>query len=359
MSVRPRPRSRPVLSGGVDVDEHIHVPDGMLRILHLCAGEPHESHTDLVRRLGYAFNVKTEPLQLRSLWRAICHARKLAHSDGWQVVISESPSFEAWLLPFLDRNGRTRLALDADGAAWQIQGATSTLDPRHLLRRHRWHGVIVVGNPEAAYRFFGETKVVTWTPSLRWGDPVGRVVSAQAGPIVAAISAVTDYKLWFKGLDRLAEISQTLVRAGNEPVQVFGTCADRYRERFAADLSFCGWAEPAYFLNGASILLHPSRRDPFAVAVIEAMLAGVVPIVGSAGSAYLVSNVEPRLVIEEPDEAISAISWIRSLSPPEFCVLAERLRAEALSYIEWASSDDSLQPIRQLLARVAIARGHR
>lgn len=80
------------------------------------------------------------------------------------------------------------------------------------------------------------------------------------------------------------------------------------------------------------------------------MLAGVVPVVGGAGAAGVVRHVEPRLIVGATDDAVAAVEWVRSLPAAEYSALSQRLRAEALSYLRWASSEDAIRPVRNLLA---------
>jgi len=65
--------------------------------------------------------------------------------------------------------------------------------------------------------------------------------------------------------------------------------------------------ELAKLLSECSVYVHPARFDSFSLAVVEAMAAGLIPVVTKmTGSKDLVEQVDPSLVVPLDVDAISA-----------------------------------------------------
>lgn len=64
------------------------------------------------------------------------------------------------------------------------------------------------------------------------------------------------------------------------------------------------------YLSASSVLIHPGRGEAFGVAIVEAMLAGVVPFVSEwTGAASVVEKVAPRLIAPlQPEEFAERIA---------------------------------------------------
>lgn len=172
------------------------------------------------------------------------------------------------------------------------------------------------------------------------------------------MSAPDEYLAWYKGLDTMAQVGRMLVHEGRCPVVVYGTIADKYFPVIEGGTVFGGWKDKVAIFEGARVLLHPSRRDPFPVAVMEAMLAGVPVVVGRAGNASIVGSVEPRLVVP-PDDATAAkraLDWVTGLSDDEYVTLGLKLRGAIMSYLAWAESTEALEPVLRIFDRRPKAR---
>lgn len=92
-------------------------------------------------------------------------------------------------------------------------------------------------------------------------------------------------------------------------------------------------------LSGAALYLHCSRGDAFPISTIEAMTAGVVPIVSEwTGTRELASDVSPDLVVRLEAAAIAdRINWYFDLEPEERRRLSDASRRAAARYTEPAA----------------------
>jgi glycosyltransferase involved in cell wall biosynthesis len=214
-----------------------------------------------------------------------------------------------------------------------------------------WDAYIVLNDKSelAVRHHVGEgTETGRWTPSSPLGDPFGQVVSRQSGPVLSILHGDGD-SIWSKGLDRIAAASRRLIESGSQPVSVYGIWPSEIKSRYESELEFAGLGQPTKFLRGASLLLHLSRSDAFGLAVIEAMTAGVPPVVADAGSAKVVANVEAKLVVSDVDQAVAVARWIKGMTGDEYAELSARIRTEALSYIQQSTSGKALDEIRRVL----------
>jgi glycosyltransferase involved in cell wall biosynthesis len=89
-------------------------------------------------------------------------------------------------------------------------------------------------------------------------------------------------------------------------------------------------------LAGRSLYLHCARGESFGVAVIEAMMAGVVPLVSEwTGAREVVSEVSPDLIAPLDARAIGdRIAWYFGLSSEERRRLSRLGRRAAAAYNE-------------------------
>jgi glycosyltransferase involved in cell wall biosynthesis len=302
------------------------------------------------------------PIGWRHWLGAIRVAWRLAKSGDWDVLLAEGPCHEGPVLRFLDRRRRGRIVLDShNGTVRVAPGGDLPGRKRRILAAElrTWDGFIVLTDMAevAVRRIRGPSAdVARWTPTVVGGDPFGAPVADPRGPGVAVMNGGAGYRLWYKGLDRVAEISRIGAAEGFERVTLYGQWPAEVQKPFEEDIVFAGVGEVANVLRGAGYLVHPSRADAFPVAVIEAMLAGVPPVVGTAGSAELVAEVEPRLHAELVTDAADAVRWLRGLDAGAYGRLSHALRARALRYVEESGSDAALTGARELVARVGDGR---
>lgn len=100
------------------------------------------------------------------------------------------------------------------------------------------------------------------------------------------------------------------------------------------------------FLSSSSILIHPGRGDSYPVAVIEAMLAGVVPFVSQwTGTASLVREVDPNLVIPlDAEEFAKRMAAFWNMAAEQRQALSVGCRQVALGFAQQAAEQLSVKP---------------
>jgi hypothetical protein len=316
---------------------------------------PHTSHIDLADRLGVPWGAAMGEPGRRSWVVAIRNAVRLAWRKDWDVLLADGTCHEGPLLRFIDLRCRKRVLLDAANAVDSLFESYRDGGLKGAVLRWEarlWDAYVVLCDKDerAIRRYIGEQcEVARWTPAVTLGDPFGGAVSHQTGPPISIMHGGSDYTVWYKGLDRLAETSLRGVAEGWGPIQVFGRWPEELRRRFADSLQFGGLREPNEVLRNTSMLVHLSREEAFGLAIVEAMIAGVPPVVGDAGAGTLVANVEPRLVARNVDEALAAVNWIRNLPSEEYRCLCWRVRNEGLRYAEMARDEAALTAIRNVL----------
>ncbi|MEM2561528.1 MAG: glycosyltransferase family 4 protein [Candidatus Bathyarchaeia archaeon] len=106
---------------------------------------------------------------------------------------------------------------------------------------------------------------------------------------------------------------------------------------------------PSY-LSSCSIYLHPARFDALPVSVVEAMAAGLIPIVTEmTGSKDIVKEVSSDLIVPVNVDALAdKIIQILSMSHSERIKLSEKAKKVAQSFIVNAEKD-FLQVLNKLL----------
>jgi glycosyltransferase involved in cell wall biosynthesis len=313
----------------------------------------HPAHRELAKRLGAFFELPMGPRGIGGLPTALKHVFRMSRSDEWDALLCEGPCVEVMMLRALDRRRRRLVRLDSTNSCIRLSSRGLVGRWLRRLEMRQWDSVIVLNEraEEAARRIMGgRGEVVRWTPAVTSDNDFEGVVSDQKGPVVALMTGGFAYRAHYKGLDRVAAVSKVGVEEGWGPVRVFGGWSPVERRPFEGDVDFSDFVTARQALNGASILLHPSRNDAFPLAVVESMLAGVPPVVGEAGSATLVKAVEPRLVVEDEHQAVTAVKWLRGLPETDYLSLCEELRVAALRYCRWSRTPHAAQPVLRALS---------
>jgi glycosyltransferase involved in cell wall biosynthesis len=319
--------------------------------------QPHSAHRYLADQLDPVRRVVGTDFGRGSVRRAYKAARELAHDSSWDVLVCEVFLREAYFLRRLDPQRRPQIAMVADDPLYYRfapEQETSILK-RALFRREllRWNGFITLSlASELQLRLFVGDRMglARWTAPIRASAKLNSTVGSQQGRVICVMNGGPDWRVHYKGLDLVARISKALP----DPVTVVGSWDSETQRTFETDLNFAGRGEIEDALDGALCLLHTARRDVFPGTIVEAMMAGVPPIVSGSGSEWLVSAVDPRLVVSSWREALPRIDWLRNMPRAEYRDLGKRLRAQAEQYSTYAASSAAIDAVRALLAEVTL-----
>ncbi|MCR9253794.1 MAG: glycosyltransferase family 4 protein [bacterium] len=122
--------------------------------------------------------------------------------------------------------------------------------------------------------------------------------------------------------------------------QVVSECYDLLPEKFRKNLHFTGKVDDINrYLQQASLYLHCSRGDAFPTSSIEAMTAGLVPIVSEwTGTMQVVKEINEDLIVPlDPKIIAERINWYFDLSLDLKKELSEKAKEAVRNYTEEAA----------------------
>lgn len=107
------------------------------------------------------------------------------------------------------------------------------------------------------------------------------------------------------------------------------------------------------YLTSSSVLIHAVRGDAFPVAVVEAMLAGVVPFVSEwTGVRVLAEQIDSKLVVPlQADEFSKRIASFWSLTPEEQQEISDKCKQVAQEFVHKVSLQPSLKRFIETFAK--------
>ena len=164
----------------------------------------------------------------------------------------------------------------------------------------------------------------------------------------------------YKGADMLIEACADLVKAGKVQVEIVGDGPQRpaleqcvAERELGSGITFAGWldhAEVAARLGQSHVLGFPSIREFGGGVVLEAMAAGVVPVVVDyAGPAELVTPSAGYLVPLGPRQSIIAKlrAQFESLveNPHEIAAKADACRARVQCWFTWERKAEQIAAV--------------
>ena len=167
----------------------------------------------------------------------------------------------------------------------------------------------------------------------------------KSNKILCIANGPGEQRAFYKGIDILIE-SFCLVysKYSNLFMQVIGDWDSEYLAKIKLEYNLSNY--PITFtglsndiegeLNYALLYLHCARGDSWGISVVEAMLAGVVPIVSNqTGSKEVVEIVDKNLVSSlDVHEISEKIEWFINLSYPQKLALSSKCKKVAQSYSE-------------------------
>ena len=341
---------------------------GPLRVLYLHGRPgPHPLPARLARGLGADFQY----VDFRMRWQDLNRGR-LYTAVSWLVCAATLPNrrkYDVFLvdnlhippvvmkLLFLRKNQKIVVHLASHTLYFMYTNRFSG----SVERLHRWalrhydallcegamasdlvHRLLPDGSPATYETFIGP-------PAERAEHLVGVKPTLEGRKILCIASGPGDFRMHYKGLDLMVDAVAEAVKRdaaiefnilGKWDPEIVEACLARIPEEARTHVHFRGEvSDVAAWLQDASLYLQCTRGDAFPTSTLEAMTAGLVPIISEwTGTRQIVREVDERLVVPlEADEIASRIAWYFALDPEERVRLSSRSREAVAGYTEEAA----------------------
>jgi glycosyltransferase involved in cell wall biosynthesis len=139
-----------------------------------------------------------------------------------------------------------------------------------------------------------------------------------------------------KGLDLIEDAVKILEEKGYDPeVLSIGNRGEKIEyDANIKDLGFVDEETLIQSFQDAELFLQPSRRDSHPVAVLEAIRAGIPPVVSeNVGDKYIVEEIDPNLIHELNSESLAEkIEYFLNLSDKEKTSMSKKFRDISENY---------------------------
>jgi glycosyltransferase involved in cell wall biosynthesis len=179
-----------------------------------------------------------------------------------------------------------------------------------------------------------------------------------------------EFRMHYKGLDLM--VDAFAIAAAGDPALHFDIVGEwdeairnelllKVRDADRARIQFVGSvtddAQLGSVLARAALYVHCSRGDAFPGSSIEAMIAGLVPLVSEwTGTKQLVEQVDARLVVPlDSVEIAGRIAWYFALSPDQRVALSQRSRDVATPCTATAAAAGYAEVFRQACQELGIS----
>lgn len=286
----------------------------------------HQSHEMIFE----GCDIPTIELSSGSALDRIAAARRQDLSE--YIVVSEGtqPLFQlAWMRKFGNCGPIVHLAAD--------EGLMNVLDPlphyNSLDRAAHWwahryvDGVIAVSpRLESCARVLGTevTKTVHPAPTQEKWDEI-----SEMGPTFGSRRVLVAGKN--KPSNRLDALPDILEHLDDVRIDIVGPGTDKVDGKNITGHGFVSQTEYVNMFREAECLLHPGVSQPFPVVTLEALRAGLPPVVSEGvGTQYYIRKIDPELVQSpEPRHLAEGIEYVLELSKEEKEEMADRTQMMA------------------------------
>lgn len=131
----------------------------------------------------------------------------------------------------------------------------------------------------------------------------------------------------------------------------FGKLQEKLESEQVQDVIFTGWTDkPEDYLKKGSIYISLARIEPAGIAILEAMLLGLVPVISQGvGNKYIVEKINKELVINNEQEAANLIEklWNNKILLKKY---SEKAKKIAIGY----DKNKSLENFKKAISLVGI-----
>jgi glycosyltransferase involved in cell wall biosynthesis len=326
----------------------------------------------LQRRLAESVGADFEYVDFRMRWQDQDRSR-LYTAASWLVCAATLPdrrSYDVFLVDnlhigpvlmkrlFLRREQKIVVHLASHTLYFLLTHRFSPpVERLHLWALRNYDALLCEGTMavDIAHGLLGDRCPPTYETFI--GTPAGRQAclsevepELESRRILFIGSGPGDFRLHYKGLDLM--VDAVAIAAGSDPAIEFDILGEWDEEIVAAmtarvpaairpRIHFRGRVDGiADWLRRASLYLHSARGDAFPTATIEAMSAGVSPLVSEwTGTKQVVAEVSDRLIAPLDAASIAdRIAWYFALDAEERRELSRRSRAAAGPYTEQAAA---------------------
>jgi len=325
----------------------------------------------LQRRLAESIGAEFRYVDFRMRWQDQDRSR-LYTAASWLVCAATLPdrgSYDVFLVDnlhvgpvlmkrlFLRRDQKIVVHLASHTLYFLLTHRFSRpVERLHLWALRNYDALLCEGEMavDIVHRLLGDRCPPTYetfigTPAERQADLGAAEPDLESRRILFIGSGPGDFRLHYKGLDLM--IDAVAGAAGSDPAiefdilgawdeEIVAALTARVAPALRPRIRFRGPVDGIVdWLRRTSLYLHCARGDAFPTATIEAMSAGVSPLVSEwTGTKQLVAEVSDRLIAPlDAAEIATRISWYFALDAEERLRLSRRSRAAARPYTEQAA----------------------
>jgi glycosyltransferase involved in cell wall biosynthesis len=312
------------------------------------------------------------PKSLMALSLAVC-ALRFPNRKRYHLFLGDGPQFLPIAMKLLGRLGRRQKIVPYVADQMPYFLATGWFGPRktRLLRAifNLWDGYLCVGEVmEQLTRQVtrpGKHPGIFTIPNYLRRDRYellrGTTPKLDSPSILFVGNGPSGHRVWYKGLDLMLEAFGIACRenprlrftiVGEWTSAVAGELLRRVGRGSAERVRFVG-QDPGIqrYMAESGLYLHCGRGDGWPNTVMEAMCAGLPPLISEwTGGREAVRQVDPELVVPlDPEAVAKRICWYLDLSLSEKKALSDRCRQVCSDYTEELAVPRFVGAVRRIL----------
>lgn len=348
---------------------------------------PHPMHAAFAKSVGADFSLVDEKLRshdgngsrLRRYISWFVSALLFSKRSQYTVFLTEGPQFPAMImrqLHLLNAKQITVVLLDNETLYFLREHRYSERTTQGLGRLLAGYDALVcVGQMESelARQVLGAKCPPIYTVfngvSRERGEKLAKVKpNLETHHIVCIANGTAGWRVWYKGMDLLLDTCHLIL--GKDATASLSIVGKWEAETVSRLLTVSGLANNARvefvgasreierFLQEASLYVHCGRGDAFGISVLEAMAAGIVPIVSEwTGSREVVSQVSEELIAPLDEKVIAErIEWYFALPKERRQTLSDRCREVASKYTEELATEHFAATFNTMLSDFGLPR---